>query len=285
MKEQIHDLVVEHSVQQRRPDGSTFMSLSLSSAKTLKQMTNLSLYKVEKVALEKGITPTRFCRNQQVLSIEDQLKLHRAHVAVVGLGGLGGGVTELLARAGIGNLTLIDGDVFDETNLNRQLLSSTRNIGSAKATVAQKRVQEINPAARITSHQLFLNDNNGPDLLEKAELAIDCLDTISGRFSLGRACRERKIILVSAAIAGKCGQATTFSPDGPGLSALYGEEDKAPEKGVEASLGTLGYAAAHMSAIECAEAINIILGLDSPLQPGLLFSDLSDYSLEKIQTG
>lgn len=283
MKDQLYGLVKKYAKEQLRPDSSPFLSINLASCSRIMDETGYSLYEIEGLALEKGITPRRYARNQRILTVADQLCLHKAHVAIIGLGGLGGGVTELLSRAGVGRMTLVDGDVFDETNLNRQLLSSASNIGMAKAEIAAQRVLDINPSAQVQAHQVFLDDNNGSNLVADTDLAIDCLDTISARFCLERVCREKKIALVSAAIAGQCGQATTIRPEETGLANLYGEEKKAPERGVEAGLGTLGFAAAYMASIECAEAIKLILGKESPLQGGLLFSDLSDYSLERVQ--
>ena len=90
---------------------------------------------VQLAALQHGVIPEVYARNQKRLSSEDQIKLLQSHVAVIGLGGLGGTVTEILARIGIGTLTLVDGDRFDDSNLNRQLLSSTEVLGKQKAAV------------------------------------------------------------------------------------------------------------------------------------------------------
>lgn len=91
--------------------------------------------------------------------------------------------------------------------------------------------------------------------------------------------------MVSAAIGGKSGQATTISPGDSGLINLYGKESDAPKRGVESGLGTLGFTASHMASIECAEIVNLILGVESPLRNGLLFSDLNDYSVEHLKMG
>lgn len=283
MQEQIKLLLQEFSYEKLRPDNSPFLAIDLKESTKISQQTGLSLYEVDEYALRAGITPSRYARNQRVLSIADQLALHQARVAIIGLGGLGGGVTELLARIGIGNMTLIDGDVFDETNLNRQLLCTVSHLGVAKADVAGKRVHDLNPAIRFQTHNTFLGDENSTTLLAHSDIAVDCLDTITARFSLERGCKTLKIPMVSSAIAGKSGQATTIFPETGTLTNLYGQESEAPQRGVEAGLGTLGFTAAYMASIECAEVVNLVLGLKSPLQAGLLFSDLSDYTVEKIQ--
>lgn len=284
MQNQIIRLLEDYTEEKYHPDNVQYTALKLQNALKICDETGATLYDIEEIALSQGIIPIRYSRNQRILSTSDQRRLHLAHIAIIGLGGLGGGVTELLARIGVGNLTLIDGDSFDESNLNRQLLSTVSNIGTPKATVAGNRVRNINPATRVRTHLQFLDQHNGYDLLDGVELAIDCLDTISDRFTLERICKKRKIPLISAAIAGKSGQATVVFPDDTGLKTFYGEQEKAPKRGVEVSIGTLSFTAAYMASIECAEAINIILKNDSPLRNSLLFADLSDYSVERIQT-
>lgn len=283
MQDRISSLIQEYVEEKQHPDNRQYTALNLNNAYKIAAETGASLYEVEEVALSNGITPTRFSRNQRILTTKDQKQLHRAHVAIIGLGGLGGGVTELLARIGVGNLTLIDGDSFDESNLNRQLLATTSNIGTPKATAAGERVCNINPATRVKTHLQFLQAHNGYDLLDGIDLAIDCLDTISDRFTLEHVCRKIKIPFISAAIAGKSGQATVVFPEDTGLKNFYGDRKNAKKRGVETSIGTLSFTAAYMAAVECAEAVNIILKNDSPLRNNLLFTDLSDYSIERIQ--
>ena len=105
-----------------------------------------SLAEVEGVALSLGLMPARYQRNQQIITVQDQLKLFRSRVAVIGCGGLGGYVIEELARLGVGTLVAIDPDIFQEHNLNRQILSTTDALGRAKVELAAERVAEINPA-------------------------------------------------------------------------------------------------------------------------------------------
>ena len=283
IREKIRNLLKDSSEEKQRPDGSVYLGISLKKEFEIAQRTGAELYDVEGLALACGITPIRFSRNQRLLSLENQQQLHRASVAVIGLGGLGGAVTELLARLGVGNLTLIDGDVFDETNLNRQQLCTISNLGISKAEVATTRVGQLNPATRVTRHALFLSQENGAELLTKVDCVIDCLDTITDRFVLEKICGGLNIPMVSAAIAGCSGQATVIEPGTNSLKTFYGAPEKAPQRGVETSLGTLAYTATFMASIECAEVANLILGNKSCLHGNLLFADLSDYSVQHIQ--
>ncbi len=235
---------------------------------------------IECAALEAGIVPERYSRNQKSLSNADQLRLFRSHVAIIGLGGLGGTVTEILARIGIGRLTLVDGDFFDESNLNRQLLSNPAIIGKSKAEAARLRVQEINPAVEVRVVPEFFRAENGQTILHGAQLAIDCLDTITDRFVLEASCRKALIPLVSAAIGGSSGQATVIFPDDPGLKNIYGPPGQAPQKGIEASFGTLPFGAVYMAAVECAEATTILLGKPSELRNKLFLAEIGDHTTE-----
>lgn len=265
-----------------RPDGSTYPVLLYADAVALAATAALPLGEVERFALAAGIVPERYSRNQKSLSCSEQLRLLQARVAIIGLGGLGGAVVEMLCRLGIGHLTVVDGDVFDESNLNRQLLSSPKLLGCKKAEAAAARVAEINAAVITRTVTHFLDADNGGDILRDVDLAIDCLDNIPSRFVLESACRQAAIPLVSAAIAGWSGQATVIFPGDPGLCQLYGPAERAPRKGIEAALGTLPFAAVHLATVQCAAATSILLGRTSSLRHSLLLADLSDHHSEVV---
>ena len=274
------NLLQSFAEQRTRPDNSSYMALLLADAWEIVKKTGLSLRTVEDAALEAEIVPERYCRNQKSLSNTDQLRFLRSHVAIIGLGGLGGAVTEILARIGIGQMTLVDGDCFDESNLNRQLLSSTANIGKSKAETAKLRVKEINPAVEAQAIPEFFRQENGQTILHGAQLAIDCLDTITDRFILEENCKKAGIPLISAAIGGSSGQATVIFPEDPGLKDIYGSPGKAPKKGIEAAAGTLPFAAVYMAAVECSEVTTILLGKHPELRNKLLLTEISDHTIE-----
>lgn len=278
----LQSLVARAAKEQKRPDGSSYTALTAADEQQLADSLKISRKMVQAAALERDIVPERYSRNQQTLSCPDQLRLLRSHIVIVGLGGLGGTVTEILARIGIGTLTLIDGDCFEESNLNRQLLSSVAELGRAKAEVAHRRVEAINPAVEVHSRQLFFSATNGAELLAGAHLAVDCLDTITDRFVLEKACQGSGIPLVSAAIGGTTGQATTIYPDDAGLRTFYGDPRAAAKKGLEASLGTLPFTAVYMAAVECAEAITLALGRPPELRNRLLLAEVADHSQDVL---
>lgn len=224
--------------------------------------------------------PARYARNREILSVNDQETLQASHVCVVGLGGLGGAVIEILARLGIGTLTLIDGDIFDESNLNRQLLSTMENVGSSKVAAAAARIRQINPLVKTVVHPVFLTADNASTLIAGADVAADCLDNLKTRFLLEKAAKAAGIPMVSAAIAGAFGQMTAIFPEDTGLSLIYGPENTAPDRGAEADLGTLPYTAMAMAALECSEITKILLQRGSVLKNRLLVVDLMENVLE-----
>lgn len=278
LKQQIEPLAQKRS----RPDGTEYRSLLHVDAEILRKQTGQRLLDIECAALERNIVPERYCRNQSSLSNGDQLRLLRSHVAIIGLGGLGGTVTEILSRIGIGTFTLVDGDCFDESNLNRQILSTMSTLGKSKAETAAERVLEINPAAEVKTIHAFLTGENSLDILKNVALAIDCLDTIPDRFILERGCSRQQIPLVSAAIGGTSGQATAILPGDPGLKLIYGPPEKAANRGLEATLGTLPYAAMYMAAVQCAEVTNILLGKESELRHTLFLADIRRHESELV---
>jgi molybdopterin/thiamine biosynthesis adenylyltransferase len=281
-RQKISELLHIKAKEQTRPDKTSYYSLFFADECAIAEKTNMSLLEVECAALSEDILPQRYSRNQKSLSNADQLKLLQSHIAIIGLGGLGGTVTEILARIGVGSLTLVDGDSFDESNLNRQILSSPALLGVSKAKTAQNRVKEINPAVNVISAQEFLTKSNSTTLLSDAQLAVDCLDTIAARFVLEEACKSIAIPLISAAIGGSNGQATVIFPEDPGLQLIYGRAENTTRSGIEATLGTLPYAAMYMAAVQCAEATTILLGKPSELKNKLFLADVQEHTTDLI---
>ncbi len=279
LAEQLHAAARER----QRPDGTAYRALLLEDATRIARLSAVALGEVERAALGEEIIPERYSRNQKTLGNADQLRLLQARVAVIGLGGLGGTVMEILARIGVGRLTLVDGDCFDESNLNRQLLSSPAVLGLAKAEIAGQRVAEINPAVVCRIVPQFLTADNGEEILDGCSLAVDCLDNIPGRFTLEEACGRRKIPLVSAAIGGTSGQATVVLPGDDGLRRIYGAPEAAPTRGSEASFGTLPFTAWQLAAVECAEVVSLLLCRPAALHQRLLLLETRDHLCELVQ--
>ncbi len=202
-----------------------------------------------------------------MLSRKENLSLRSKRVAVVGCGGLGGYILEMLARLGIGNITAIDGDVFEASNLNRQLLSNPAGIGVSKAKAAFERIMEINPEVKVTCVQDFITPENASILLAGHDLVCDALDSISARKLLQQACEGLNIPLVYGAIAGWYAQVSTIFPGDKTLDILYPEEYP---KGIETELGNPSFTPALAASLQVAEALKVLLGKPDLLRKKLL---------------
>jgi molybdopterin-synthase adenylyltransferase len=269
--------------EKKRPDGSPYQSLSVKDTSQLAMLFATSGRHIEIAALEQEIIPERYARNFITFSFDDQIKLLEARVGVVGLGGLGGGVAELLARAGVGMLSLVDGDNFEDSNLNRQLFSRVDLLDNSKARAARERIGKINPSVEVHEHALFLDKKNASVLMDSWDVAVDCLDNVPTRFILENETKTSGIPLVTAAVAGLSGQVTTIFPGDKGMQLFYGDPEKLPPRGVEAILGTLPPVVTLFSTLECSEVIKIILGKKNILRNRLLVVDLTDNTFESIK--
>ena len=265
------------------PDQTPYLRLSVRQIQELAQRAGMTGREIELAALENGFVPERYARNLRTFSLTDQAILLKSHVGVVGLGGLGGTVIEILARMGVGRLTLIDGDRFEDSNLNRQLLSSPANLGLPKADAAAQRVGQINPSVAVTIHACFLTAQNATELLSGCRVVVDCLDNLRTRFEVEDACRRIGCPMVSAAVAGASGHLTAIFPEDRGLRLVYGEPENLPLKGAETALGTVPYAVAFLASLECAEVAKILLGRGELLRGKLLVADLAQGLIEVMK--
>ncbi|HDD66403.1 MAG TPA: HesA/MoeB/ThiF family protein [Nitrososphaeria archaeon] len=203
-----------------------------------------------------------------------QLKLKRAKVAVVGAGGLGSAALLYLAAAGIGRIKVVDDGVVELSNLNRQILYTTEDIGRPKPEAASRRLRELNPEIEIEPLQEKLTDENAEDLLKDVDLAIDCLDNFETRFILNRACISNSKPLVHGAVYGLEGRLMTIIPRrSPCLACLI------PRKPKEAAVvPVLGSLAGLVGALEALEAVKLLAGLGSSTAGRLLVIDGYDLS-------
>lgn len=240
----------------------------------------VTLAQVEETSLALGILPARYQRNRTVISVNDQLTLFRSSVAVIGCGGLGGYVVEELARLGVGRIVVIDPDVFEEHNLNRQLFSSPANLATVKVAAAFKRISEINPAVTLIPRQKSFSPENGVDLLAGCQLAVDALDSIQVRLELADVCTAMNIPLVHGAIAGWFGHVTTQFPGDNTLKTIYSSWKTG--KGVEQTLGNPSFTPALVASLEVAEVCKLLLGQGTPLRGRQLLIDLLSMEIHII---
>lgn len=245
------------------------------------ELFHITLPMVEERTLELGILPARYQRNRTTFSTANQLTLFRSHVAVIGCGGLGGYMVEELARVGVGRLSVVDPDVFEEHNLNRQLFSSIANIGTPKVAAAEARVAAINPAVSIKGFQEKFSAENGESLLKGCSIVLDALDSIPVRLELSALCTTLGVPLVHGAIAGWYGHVASQLAGEDTVSRIY--KNWHERRGVEQQLGNPSFTPALVASIEVAELCKILVGKGSILKGRQLTIDLLEMETYEIK--
>lgn len=220
--------------------------------------------------------PARYRRNYKSISVEDQKKLADSTVAIVGCGGLGGNIAEEFSRLGIGSLILVDGDRIEESNLNRQLFSTEKNIGVRKVDAAGERLQAVNSGVKLKLISDWFDEDNAADIFKGADLVCDALDSISRRVSLERACHSLNLPLVYAGIAGWFGLLGVSFPGDYSVSRLF----RQGEKGMEKIWGNPAFTPAVISSLSVAEAVKILVGRGASLRHSWLQVDLLEMEFE-----
>lgn len=152
-----------------------------------------------------------FERTERLLGKEGMEKLYAANVAVFGIGGVGSFATEALARSGIGRFTLIDGDVVSKSNINRQLIATTKTIGQYKTDVMKQRIQQINPNALVEEHRCFYNAES-VNLIDFSSYCyvVDAIDMVSSKLLLIEQCKKANVPIISCMGAGNKLNPTQF---------------------------------------------------------------------------
>lgn len=239
-----------------------------------------SVAEVESIALDNDLLPARYQRNRSMLNVSQQRSLFGSCVAVIGCGGLGGYVLEELARLGVGRIIAIDPDIFEEHNLNRQLLSSPATLGQPKVTAAAERISTINPAVTVEPQQEAFDSTNGDQLLKDADVVVDCLDSVHDRLALAETCKSLGVPLVHGAIAGWYGHVCTVFPGEHSLKKIYAHETSG--KGVEKNMGNPSFTPAVVASLEVAEVCKVLLSVGEPLRNRMLVVDLLEMDFEHI---
>jgi molybdopterin-synthase adenylyltransferase len=220
----------------------------------------------------------RYIKNESTLSREENLSLQGKKVAVVGCGGLGGHIIEQLARLGIGNITAIDGDVFEDSNLNRQLLSNVLNLGKSKALTAIDHVALVNPDVKVNGVYDFLVEENAESMLAGHDVICDALDNLSTRLLIQKTASQLGIPLVFGAIAGWYGQVTTIFPGDNILGSIYSGSNK----GIEVELGNPAFTPALVASIQVSEVVKILTGKGNLLRNRFMMINTLDQEYDII---
>jgi sulfur-carrier protein adenylyltransferase/sulfurtransferase len=203
-----------------------------------------------------------------------QLRLKRARVAVIGLGGLGSPISLYLAAAGVGTIGLVDDDVVEHSNLQRQVLYGVEDVGRSKTAVAAARLRHANEHVRLEEHPLRLNAGNALSVLEPYDVVVDGTDSIAARYLLNDACVLLRKPFVYGSIHRFEGQVAVLAgPAGPCYRCLFREP---PPPGLVPSCaesGVLGVLPAVIGSLQALETIKLVLGTGEPLTGRLLLFD------------
>jgi len=209
------------------------------------------------------------------LGVEGQERLLAAHALIIGAGGLGSPVALYLAAAGVGHITICDGDTVDLTNLQRQIAHFTHSLGSNKAFSAQLTLAAINPEIRVTAIPHRIAGDELAMLVAQADVVLDASDNFATRHAINLACVRHRKPLVSGAAIRFDGQVTVFDlrlPDSPCYHCLFPEN--AEEEGERcAVMGVFAPLVGIIGAVQAAEALKLLTGIGQPLLGRLLLLD------------
>jgi len=262
---------------ERRISARSLTELSVEDTAAIAAQTGASLKDVQWCALDKKIVPLRYRRNLGTFGFDGEKKLLESTVIVCGLGGLGGYVIEQCARAGVGTIIGVDYDVFDETNLNRQILSAGDTLGEKKADVAKKRIEKVNPAVEFKPFSCKFADMD-ETCWSNADAVFDCLDSIPEKMILAEKCASHNIPMIHGAIAGWYGQVAVIRPGSKILEIIY----KGQKTGIESETGTPPFTAAATAGIMTAKGIKILAGKEAEKKEQILFFDLMENDWQTI---
>jgi len=215
--------------------------------------------------------------------LEGQRKLKKAKVCVVGAGGLGSPVLTQLASMGVGTLRVIDRDVVEASNLQRQHLYGMHQLGQPKVEAAQDRLRQINPFIEVEPIPLSVTYSNAERLIEGSDIVVDGLDSMAARYAVNRACQRTGKPFIHGAVIMQVGTASTIIPGETACLECFqagiddAELPSCAVQGVHPSVISL------IASVQVSETIRLLLGEPPVLANKLLFADLKELSIEKVQ--
>ena len=220
----------------------------------------------------------RYDRQIMIFGKDGQRKLKKAKVLVAGAGGLGFPVSVYLAASGIGELRIVDNDVVELSNLNRQLLHWDKDIGRRKAESAHEKLHQINPAIKIRAYDEEITEETLLRIIDGVDAVVDALDNFDTRYLLNRACLKAGIPFFHGAVHGLFGQATTIIPGKTAcLRCIF---PTPPKKEVFPILGAV---AGTIGTILATEVVKYLTGVGNLLENRLLIYDAASMSFDLIE--
>lgn len=220
----------------------------------------------------------RYIRNLGALTEAECALLREKTVLVAGCGGLGGYLIEMLLRLGVGEIRAADGDRFEASNLNRQLLSAPSLLGKSKAETAAERAAAVNPDVRFVAVPAFVTEENVDRLIQGCDAVLDALDNIASRLLLAKACAKAQIPMIHGAICGWSAQAAIVMPGDGMMDLIY------PEGAALKSKASLSFTPPFCAALQTALCVRLLTGRE--VEAGKLYiADLLDMEMADLLLG
>ena len=210
----------------------------------------------------------KFILNLPSITEEEQALIATKRVLVIGCGGLGGYVSEFLARLGVSQITVLDFDRFEESNINRQILATSQTMGKSKSETARERILSINPDADVTAVNARLSAENAGGIIQGHDLVIDALDNIETRLVIEEACSDLGITMIHGAVHGWTFQTAVVSPGSGLMKRLYSKTTGSETKTV------LSFVPPCCAAVQVSEALLYLCGRPTNLDGKVLFSNM-----------
>lgn len=214
--------------------------------------------------------------------LEGQLRLLDARVLIVGMGGLGSPIALYLAAAGVGTLGLVDGDTVSLTNLQRQIIHGTPDVGRSKVDSAAESIIRVNPEVKVEKHELFLNEDNALDIIRDYDFVVEGSDNFSAKYLVNDACVMLGKPFCIGGINRYAGQVMTHRPGTACYRCLFPEPPAREDVETCAMVGVLGTIAGMLGTIQATEVVKCIVGVGEPLYNQLLTFDALSMQWNKL---
>lgn len=214
--------------------------------------------------------------------LEGQQRLLDARVLIVGMGGLGSPIALYLAAAGVGTLGLVDGDTVSLTNLQRQIIHGTPDVGRSKVDSAAESIIRVNPEVKVEKHELFLNEDNALDIIRGYDFVVEGSDNFSAKYLVNDACVMLGKPFCIGGINRYAGQVMTHRPGTACYRCLFPEPPAREDVETCAMVGVLGTIAGMLGTVQATEVVKCIAGVGEPLYNQLLTFDALTMQWDKL---
>jgi len=214
--------------------------------------------------------------------LEGQQRLLDARVLIVGMGGLGSPIALYLAAAGVGTLGLVDGDTVSLTNLQRQIIHGTPDVGRSKVDSAAESIIRVNPEVKVEKHELFLNEDNALDIIRDYDFVVEGSDNFSAKYLVNDACVMLGKPFCIGGINRYAGQVMTHRPGTACYRCLFPEPPAREDVETCVMVGVLGTIAGMLGTVQATEVVKCIVGVGEPLYNQLLTFDALSMQWNKL---